>query len=281
MNQMLLMLKGLPASGKSTFSRELCANSSFKRINKDELRAMLHDSKHTKTKEKFILKARDALIELALSNGFSVVVDDTNLAEYHEATLAELAKKYKATFEIKFFNVSVDECIKRDLVRPNSVGSTVIRRMYEDHLKPKPISQNPHLTKAIICDIDGTLAHMVNRGPFDWAKVGEDSLDTQVASILNKFSMDHYIILLSGRDSICRSETEEWLKKYRVKYDDLFMRPEGNCEKDTIIKRKLFDDHIANKYYVDFVIDDRASVCRMWHGLGLKLFRVGNPDAEF
>lgn len=38
----LLVLKGLPASGKSTYAKEL-VNKGWKRVNKDDLRAMIDD----------------------------------------------------------------------------------------------------------------------------------------------------------------------------------------------------------------------------------------------
>jgi len=52
----VLILKGLPASGKSTYAKELVAKGNWKRINKDDLRAMLDCSKWSKANEKFVLQ---------------------------------------------------------------------------------------------------------------------------------------------------------------------------------------------------------------------------------
>lgn len=51
--------------------------------------------------------------------------------------------------------------------------------------------------------------------------------------------------------------------------------------KDTIIKEELFWKPIADNYNVQFVLDDRLSVCRMWRDLGIKVLQVGNPHIEF
>ncbi len=59
------------------------------------------------------------------------------------------------------------------------------------------------------------------------------------------------------------------------------MRESGDFRPDDIIKREIFDRKIRGVYNVKFVIDDRLKVCRMWHQLGLNLFRVGDPDADF
>lgn len=89
------------------------------------------------------------------------------------------------------------------------------------------------------------------------------------------------VIIFSGRDSICRELTVEWLNENGIKFHNLFMREMGNIEKDSIIKRRLFEENIRGKYFIEYVLDDRLQVCRMWYSLGLTLLRVGDPDADF
>jgi predicted kinase len=136
----IIMLRGLPASGKSTWARKYLANANagtVKRVNKDDLRAMLDGGKWSPENEKFVLQVRDNIIGSALDSGKHVIVDDTNLAPKHEARLRELAKKHGADFQIiDFTHVSVDECIERDRGRPNYVGEKVIRDMHQQFLVP-------------------------------------------------------------------------------------------------------------------------------------------------
>jgi predicted kinase len=275
----LLMLKGLPASGKSTHAKELAA-SGWVRTNKDDLRAMLNDSNWSKSNEAAVLRLRDFIVLDALKRGKNVVVDDTNFAPIHEETLKKLAQDNKAGFEVKFFDTPLEECIKRDLKRPNSVGERVIKKMYNDYLKPAPaVYTAPEGAQyAVICDIDGTLAHMTDRSPYDWSRVDEDTVDRVVRSIFNG-QLGVRKILLSGRDSVCREATERWLYLNSVDYDDLFMRAEGDNRKDSVVKRELFDEHIRDKYNVLFVLDDRNQVVDMWRDeLGLKCFQVAPGD---
>lgn len=132
---------------------------------------------------------------------------------------------------------------------------------------------------AIICDIDGTLAHRVDRGPFDWKKVESDTQDFPVGYALEVFNRDGLkVILVSGRDEVCRVETERWLNKYGIQYEELFMRPEGNNEDDRIIKQRIYESQIKEKYQVVFVLDDRNKVVKMWRELGLKCFQVAEGD---
>lgn len=134
----LLMLRGLPASGKSTFAKALVkANpTEWKRVSKDDLRDMLHAGEWSELLEGPILRARDALIVCFLKSQRCVVVDDTNLAPKHEARLRQLAQEFGATFQIKAFELDPDEAIRRDAARERPVGEKVIRSMHERFLAP-------------------------------------------------------------------------------------------------------------------------------------------------
>lgn len=130
--------------------------------------------------------------------------------------------------------------------------------------------------KAILVDIDGTLAHMNGkRGAFDWKNVGVDDLDAHVAEAVEVFRNAGYIIVvMSGRDSRCMPETLKWLNDKGVKFHHLFMRAAHDYRKDSIVKRELFDRHVADNWDVRFVLDDRDQVVDMWREMGLKCFQV-------
>lgn len=277
----LIMTKGLPGSGKSTWAKEYQKTTDIgaKRINKDDLRKMLHDSHFTAAKERFILGVRDILIKEALSKGFNVIVDDTNLHPKHEIQLKNLAKECNATFEVNdsFLSVPLEECIKRDLLRDRSVGQEVITSMFEKFVKtpPTPVFNNSDLPKAVIFDIDGTLAHMDGRGPFDWSRVGEDTIDNHLKELVCMYQSKGYnIIFCSGRDAICREQTSEWLFSHGFENYELLMRAEGDVRKDFEVKKEILMDKILPNYYVHCVYDDRDQVVNMWRNAGLKCFQV-------
>jgi|19_taG_2_1085344.scaffolds.fasta_scaffold307331_2 hypothetical protein len=59
------------------------------------------------------------------------------------------------------------------------------------------------------------------------------------------------------------------------------MRPTGNSDRDSLIKRDFYDGFIKNRYNVHFVVDDRPQVIReLWMDLGVPLFNVG-PYYDF
>lgn len=284
----LIITKGLPGSGKTTWAKMYQReNPNTVLVNKDDLRGMLHQNVHSKGREAFVLEIRNAIIIRALQEGHDVIVHDTNLHPKHEAAMREIAVlpdlKGKVSIEIQDFTaVPIEQCIKQDLQRFSSVGEKVIREMYHQFLRPRPatIESNPALPDAILCDIDGTLALFGDANPYE-RDFSKDSLNSPVRDILYQFKDTHKVILLSGRMDKFREVTEDWLTCNGVPFHQLHMRKTDDVRKDYLIKRELYGEHISGKYNVKFVIDDRLQVCRMWHELGLNLFRVGDPDAVF
>lgn len=287
----LYMLKGLQASGKSTFAKKLVDENpgSYKIINKDSLRAMLDNGHWSGSNEKFVIKVRDVLVRLALTDGKHVIVDDTNLDPKHEPRLRELAKEMDAAFEVKdFTGVSIQECIERDRKRQNYVGEKVIRDTYERYLKPAnpdPPAHNPLKPDCVIVDLDGTLACLNGRNPYDASTCYQDTVRPIVRDLVVNFSAEGIaVVLVSGRSEDHRAETIKWLDspergRLRGFYNGLFMRESGDMRRDSIIKREIYEKHIRAQYNVYAILDDRPSVIReCWQVLGFsdRILNVGD-----
>jgi hypothetical protein len=132
-------------------------------------------------------------------------------------------------------------------------------------------------------DIDGTLAHMNGRGPFEWDKVGEDTVDRHMRRIAKSYSNDGYlIVIMSGRDACCMEATKKWLIKNEIPWRRLIMRNVGDMRKDSIVKEELFWTSVAPRYNIEAVFDDRPQVIRMWHDIGIpKVIAVADQNIEF
>ena len=290
----IILLKGLPASGKSTFARELLTTrpGEYVRVNKDEMRRMLHNGRWSKFNEKQVLRIRDQIIEIALADGKSVIVDDTNLAPKHQARMEQLAKKHDVNLNVYdlFLDVSVEECIKRDLKRENSVGSKVIEKMYKQFLAPKqektplnPLVFDEELPTCVIFDLDGTLAMIGDRSPYDGKSCAVDSLNESVATLLKMtqyYDLNPEIktIIFSGRNGDSVNETMEWLVDHKLDFDELHMREPGDQRKDSIVKAEMFDKYVKDKYNVLFIVDDRDQVVEMWRDMGITCLQVNYGD---
>ncbi len=133
--------------------------------------------------------------------------------------------------------------------------------------------------KAIICDIDGTLADMGKRKPYDFDKVDQDQVKHATAEAVRVFHNAGYrIILFSGREDASKIKTISWLKQNDIPFDELHMRKSRDTRKDAIIKKELYETHVLNKYEVLLVLDDRDQVVKMWRELGLTCFQVAYGD---
>lgn len=297
--QVLRLYRGLPGSGKTTDARKWVAEdpTARARVNRDDLRAMLHGGYvDGPTEHRQVTTARDNLIRSLLQAGVSVTNDDTNLPQKVARGIAEIAWALNVPVEvIDLTDVPLGVCLERDRNRIATVGENVIRGMHDRFLAGgrtlEPLT--PHergsvetryryepdatLPQAWMVDIDGTLALMSDRGPFDWHRVNEDTLNQGVADLVRRLENDH-LIVMSGRDECCRADTEEWLWRHGIDYTDLFMRAEGDTRKDAVVKLELFRNHVAPRFQVLGVLDDRNAVVDMWRDIGLFCAQVAPGD---
>lgn len=270
----IIMTKWLPASWKSKWSKEYIQNHpNTKRVNKDDLRAMFAQE-HSKSNENFVIKTRDYIVWQCLQMWINVIVDDTNLHPKHEKALREIANLYKADFIIQdFTDVDVNECIRRDKNREKPVWNKIIKDMYFQFLyNPVKLVQDNTLEHCIICDIDWTLAKMAGRSPYDYTKVLTDVVNEPVKLAYNLYQGKK--IIFSWRDDICLEDTKKWLEINWITYDEIHLRKNGDIRNDWIVKQEMYEEFVKDKYFVDFVLDDRDRVVDTWRSLWLTCFQV-------
>ena len=278
-----IICKGLPGSGKSTWAKAFCEkNLDWHRVSRDDLRHMLGKYLVPK-REPLITKMQYSIVADILDADKNVIIDDTNLNPKTMNAWQSFFYEHKIQFEVKdFTDVSVEECIKRDLVRPNSVGHKVINGMYKRYLQKEQEKYvaDESLPRAIIIDLDGTLALFGNKNAYD-RDFENDQVNVPVLKIIENYlnGIDKgTIIIFSGRSSKYFEVTRKWLEKLAI-YPRVFkMREEGDIRKDSILKKEMFDNFVKNKYNIDFVIDDRNQVVELWRSLGLTCFQCADGD---
>ena len=309
----VLILTGLSGSGKSTFARQFCAeNPNWLRVNRDDLRRSLlpislsdywqtWPDREKNRVENLVNELQKTAILDGLARGWHILIDNTNLKLSYINEFRKLLTGHFDEVEIRYvlIDTPVDECIRRDENRTDSVGEAVIQKQTEqltimkknfkfrtETLKRNPVFQriqDESLPRCVLVDIDGTVAAMGNRSPFDWHKVGVDTPKWPIINLVKALRASGYaIVFFSGRDSVCREETIAWLNQYfdwQESEYELFMRSERDNRKDAIIKQELFEKHIVGRYYVELVVDDRQQVVDMWRRtLGLTCVQVDYGD---
>jgi predicted kinase len=298
----LVITRGYPASGKTTWAYGWAEEPGrVKAPSRDDLRMSLFRKEYCNDQEeKIVTSVQKAAVKRLLDDGYSVIVDDTNLNKATARSFANLAEDYGIRFTCANFYVDTEECKRRNQARKAAGGRfvppDVIDRMarkspmkdwkpvepsYRLDIQPYVPPEGIAVESAYIFDIDGTVAHMTGRSPYDYTRVGEDAADREVRELfwtIQAANLYARMIFVSGRKDDCRDVTEAWLKANGFEYDWLYMRKTGDDRNDAVVKLDIFNEHIRNGYDVLGVFDDRNRVVNMWRRLGLKCFQVAEGD---
>lgn len=289
----LTITRGLPTSGKSTAAKLLVAQdpANRARVSRDDIRSMLYGYPEVPidfSREDEVTAIEEAAVRAGLKAGKDVLVDATHLR-------AKYIRKWNDLHpltEVIDFEVDVDEAVRRDSLRMYPVGEAVIRDMAQRFLVKGKLPPLPDLsrrqptevrqvepwshlkTDAIILDIDGSIAHMTDRGPYDTSRYHTDEVDEYVLSVIQVLSNEFPILVTTGRSEDFREVTHKWLIDNNVPFDSLIMRKSGDARNDAIIKPELYWEFIAPEYNVVMAFDDRDRVVRAWRDMGIKVAQI-------
>jgi hypothetical protein len=70
---------------------------------------------------------------------------------------------------------------------------------------------------------------------------------------------------------------QDWIEKYDLPIDYLFMRSGGDSRKDSVVKEEILINQILPFYRPVVAVDDREEVCQVWERYGIHVIRVVNP----
>lgn len=139
----LIICRGIPASGKTFWAKKWVLEDPEHRvrINQDDIRLML-GKYWVPSREKLVQEIQfDAIVE-ALSRGFNVVIDNTNLNKKVLDQFNRLIRTYE-DYEIEykdFFDTLLSVCIERDKNRDLQVTEKVIRSFYNNYKDIYPLN---------------------------------------------------------------------------------------------------------------------------------------------
>jgi predicted kinase len=298
--QFLEICIGIAGSGKTTYAKETAKNTpNTVMISRDDFRFMLEDKPMCSNKvEELITGYVDFAVKNALSVGLNVIVHNTHLSEKYIKVYGKFEKEFDIKLKYTVFTTDFDVCVSRNENRERTVPMNVMVKMQSqlDSLlksefyntvinppKPEPIILNASLPKAILVDLDGTVALMNGRSPYDGSKCDEDLLNEPVAELVYMYEkMGYKIVFLSGREDKWETQTRTFLERHfsTIKYD-LFMRKEKDMRKDSIVKEEIYRTKVVPNYYASISIDDRLQVVKKWAELGVFCLCVNQNLIEF
>ena len=135
----IIVLQGIPASGKSTWARQWVSEDPEHRVrfNSDDIRNML-GVYWVPSREGLINNIYNTFIHNAMFGRYDIVLDNMNL---NKKTLDEIEKevrdfnKLSMDFEYQieyksFLDTPLEVCIERDSKRETAIGEKAIRSIY-------------------------------------------------------------------------------------------------------------------------------------------------------
>lgn len=292
----IILTQGIQGSGKSTWSKKWVEEDPINRVrwNNDDCRRMCGPY-WIQERESFITSIRHTFIYKAMLDKKDIVIDDMNLntrtTEYYERIVKayndQNTDKYILEYK-QFFDVSVEECIRRDSFRDNPVGEEIIRKTYKKYalyirdcqnnkILDKMVEANLDKPNCVLVDLDGTLNYALYRpwyGKDAAVQMINDKPNIGLVILLQNLSKDIKIIIMSGRSEGDEANTSlAWLSNYGIKYEQAIFRKEGDYRKGEVVKLENYNTYIKDKYNVIAVFEDDDKCIKMYKDLGLNVLK--------
>ena len=138
----IILCRGIPGSGKSTWAKQYCHEDPEHRVrfNNDDIRNMLGDY-WVPNRERIVSDLKRHFLYSAMGDGYDIIIDNMNLNPREVAFYEDIIEKHNNPgetvisavymhpykLEFKDFFIPVEECIRRDSLRSNPIGEKIIR----------------------------------------------------------------------------------------------------------------------------------------------------------
>lgn len=158
----------------------------------------------------------------------------------------------------------------------------------EPYTDVRPYQPPAGAPEAILVDLDGTVALLNGRDPFDQTTCLNDLPNKPVIDVVRSLAADRdwSAVFMSGRPDSCRQDTLAWLCREVIRggypwagdcaHWGLYMRGAGDTRPDWQTKLELFDKYVRDFYQIQVAFDDRDQVVKLWRQMGITTFQVAD-----
>ena len=295
----LILVEGISGSGKTYWAKQWVEEDPVHRVrlNYDDIRCML-GKYWVPEREPLMKEIFKYALATSMSMEYDIVIDNmSNLNPKHKKEYDDLVADHNESYpeniykiEYKLLNTPVEECIKRDALRPIPIGEKVIKQQWRNYrnyiicssikeMLDKQIPLKNELEDCIIVDMDATLCFNTSARPFFGPGAAEQMINDipnyPLVSLARNYcdASDCALIVITGRDESCREVTMNWLDDHWLHPTMLLMRPNNDYRTGEEMKKYLYETYVKDKYNVVFVLDDSSKVVKMYRDLGLTVLQ--------
>ena len=129
----IVVLVGLPGSGKSTYLKQMGVSG----LSSDEIRKLLADDETDQTIHARVFQTLRYLLEQRLAIGRAVTyIDATNLTPEEREPYLAIGRAWGCEVEAVFFDVPLDVCLERNAQRRRVVPGEALAKMAAKLVSP-------------------------------------------------------------------------------------------------------------------------------------------------
>lgn len=293
----IILTRGIPGSGKTFWAKSWSMEDPEHRIrlNWDDMRNMM-GLYWVPSREPINKAMLQAGLLIAMTNGYDIVIDNMNLNPKAWEEYEGIIKRHNALsgsnnhYELEFkdfFDVSIEECIKRDSLRSNPIGEKTIREIWRKYkhliqttkieklvknLQPRDVTKE----NCIVVDMDSTLCFNTSKRP--WYGKGSteaminDEENRGVCEVIRTLSDSYPLILVTGRNKTQRDVTIEWLSKHNINVQECYFRNTDDFRSAKVYKQEQIEKIMKN-YNIIAIFEDETSIVSMYRNLGLTVLQ--------
>lgn len=127
----LIMMIGLPGSGKSTYAKEIAEKENAVIISSDNMREELYGDINDKEHNFELFIELHKRVKDNLKNDTNVVIDSTNISYKKRKIFLNELKRVNCYKECYFVATPYEKCLEQNSIRNRKVPEYVIKRMYK------------------------------------------------------------------------------------------------------------------------------------------------------
>lgn len=251
----LIMLCGLPASGKSTYAKELAKQESANIHSSDNMRRILFGDENVNDKNDELFNVLHKQIKLDLLDNKNVVYDATNINYKRRKVFLEELKNINCEKICVLIATPYEKCLEQNKLRERQVPEDVIKRMYLNFYIPQYYEGWDEIRIKYNCKLND----------FDLCELFDG------VNGLNRINQDnpHHVLTIGEHCSKCAKELDKISKNCSMElFDAALMHDIGkkftkefkNYKGESTDIAHYYNHHLISAYDSLFYIDEDEDI---------------------